>query len=125
MKTARQRLGQWGEQAAAAYLAGLGYTLLASNARSRYGELDLVALAPDGSATVFVEVKTRRSLAYGLPEASVTPVKQAHLLAASAAYLQAHPELPGSCRIDVIAILRRPGGQAPEIVHFENAVGAG
>ena len=119
MKTARQALGMWGEDRAARYLEGEGYSLVERNARTMYGELDLVVR--QGSALVFVEVKTRSSTAFGRPEEAVTAQKQAHLLAAAQAYLLSHPDLEGEWRIDVIAI-RRLRGLEPEIVHFENAV---
>lgn len=121
MKTARQRLGAWGEEQAAGYLTGQGYLILDRNARTRYGEIDLVARDPGRAVTVFIEVKTRRSDAFGLPESAVDTGKQAHLLASAQAYLQAHPGLEGDWRLDVIAIRRKPGQEAPEIVHFENA----
>lgn len=123
MRTTPQNLGRWGESLAAETLCGKGYTILARNARTAYGELDLVARqeTPRGAVTVFVEVKTRRSTAFGLPEAAITPKKQAHLLAAAQAYLQTNPELDGDWRIDVIAIRRIPDHEV-EIVHFENAV---
>ena len=119
MTTTRQKLGSWGETLAAEYLARKGYTVLESNVRTPHGEIDLVT--QQGVATVFVEVKTRSSTAYGPPESAITSTKQAHLLAAAQAYLQTHPELEGDWRIDVIAIRRRKG-MKPEIVHFENAV---
>ena len=121
MSNSRQNLGRWGENLAADYLSQQGYTIVARNARTPYGELDLVAR--QAQVTVFVEVKTRRSEKFGLPEAAITPQKQAHLLAAAQAYLQAVPELDGDWRVDVIAIRRTaaaPGGV--EIIHFENAV---
>lgn len=120
MTGARQALGRWGETQAAEYLGQLGYLVLERNARTAYGEIDLVAR--QGAVLVFVEVKTRSSTAYGLPEASVTSRKQAHLLAAAQAYLQAHPDLEGDWRVDVIAIQRQHSGQIPDIVHFENAL---
>ena len=55
----RRALGRLGERLAAAHLERLGYMILARNARTRYGEIDLVAF--NGDALVFVEVKTRRS----------------------------------------------------------------
>jgi putative endonuclease len=127
----RQVLGRWGEDQAVSYLVGLGYEILARNARTPYGEIDLVArqafnsapgMEPPDQLTVFVEVKTRTTLAYGLPEESVTRRKQAHLLASAQAYIQDHPELDGDWRIDVIAVQRKPGRQAPSIYHFENAI---
>ena len=123
-KTAAQSVGRWGEELAAGYLRQRGYSLLDRNARTPYGEIDLVAIPPAaaGSCTVFVEVKTRRSGAFGLPEESVTAGKRAHLLAAARAYLQAHPELGDAWRIDVVAIRQVDRAAPPEIVHFENAI---
>jgi putative endonuclease len=120
--TASQRLGRWGEALAADYLSRLGYQILECNARTRYGEIDLVARAPDRATIVFIEVKTRRSASLGLPEISVTARKRAHLLAAIQAYCQEHPEAGENCRLDVIAIQRLPDQPEPQILHFENAV---
>lgn len=124
MKTSRQRVGHWGEQLAARYLQKQGYILLGQNVRTPHGEIDLIASQPcgKGPCLVFVEVKTRRSGAYGLPEAAITASKRAHLLAAAQAYLQVHPELSGVWRIDVIAVRRVSPEAQPEIVHFENAI---
>lgn len=113
----RQSLGRWGEEQAASYLVEHGYTILQKNVRTPYGEIDL--LARHGAATIFVEVKARSSASLGPPEISVDACKQAHLLASARSYLQAHPEMDGDWRIDVIAILRFKD-QAPEITHFEN-----
>jgi len=54
----RRALGRRGEQLAAAHLERLGSTVLARNARTRYGEIDLIAF--DGRTLTIVEVKTRR-----------------------------------------------------------------
>jgi putative endonuclease len=116
----RQAVGGWGEKRAAAFLSQKGYTLLASNVRTPYGEIDL--LARQGQVLVFVEVKTRTSSAFGSPEEAVTPKKRAHLIQSAQAYLQAHPEVEDDWRIDVIAIRRLGRGRAEEIIHFENAV---
>ena len=115
--TSRQSLGRWGEAIAAEYLAERGYTILEHNARTPYGELDLIAR--QGDALVFIEVKTRASRSLGPPEISVTQTKQAHLLSAAKSYLQERPHLQYEWRIDVIAILRLPGQKA-QIEHFEN-----
>jgi putative endonuclease len=131
MKTSAQRVGRWGEELAAAYLHQIGYILLEQNACTPYGEIDLVAcqtsgdeLLNDGGVIVFVEVKTRRSASFGWPEESVTAKKRAHLTAAAQSYLQAHPEISGAWRIDVIAIRVSSPDASPEIVHFENAITA-
>src|SRR5882672_4787710 len=54
----RQALGRLGEQLALEHLERLGYSLVARNHRTRFGELDLIVT--DGRALVFAEVKTRR-----------------------------------------------------------------
>lgn len=121
MTGARQQLARWGEALAAEFLVARNYEILDRNARTPYGELDLIAR--QGSVSVFVEVKTRSSTAYGLPEEAVTPAKQAHILASAQHYLQTHPNLDGDWRVDVIAI-RRFLNRPPEIVHFENVLSA-
>jgi putative endonuclease len=131
MKNARQRLAGWGEAYGAAYLQQRGYRIIERNARTPYGEIDLVVAGASGMGqmsddskpvTVFVEVKTRRSTRYGYPEQAVTRRKRAHMLAAAQAYLQAHPELDGDWRVDVIAVFR-PDPKQPAIVnHFENVI---
>ena len=131
MKNARQRLAGWGEAYAAAYLQQRGYRIIERNARTPYGEIDLVAveasemgqiLAESKPVTVFVEVKTRRSTRYGYPEQAVTRRKREHMLAAAQAYLQAHPELEGDWRVDVIAVFRPDSKQTATVNHFENAI---
>ena len=119
MSKARQVFGKWGEEQAAAYLAERGYQILEQNARTAYGEIDIVTRQQ--SLLVFVEVKTRHNTRFGNPEEAVGVRKQAHLLEAAAAYIQAYPELGENWRIDVVAILDRPGTDV-EILHFENAV---
>ena len=129
MANRRQLLGRWGEDLAAEYLIERGFTILERNVRTRYGEIDLVAqLAEesislsDSPVTVFVEVKTRATRSFGLPEESVTARKREHMIAAAQSYLQEHLELGDAWRIDVIAIQRLHPGMSPSIHHFENAI---
>lgn len=126
MNIPAQDLGKWGEKLAADYLSKQGYSILAQNVRTPYGELDLIAEQgdksnPDIVTIVFVEVKTRRSQTFGYPEESITPSKQEHLISASLHYLQDHPELECDWRIDVIAI-ECYKNRGPSIHHFENAL---
>jgi len=115
----KQSLGRWGEDRAAEYLREKGYEILERNIRTEFGEIDL--LARQASTLVFVEVKVRSTQAYGHPEESVSLVKQQHMADAAESYLQAHPEIDGGWRVDVIAVSRRKN-QAPEILHVENAL---
>jgi putative endonuclease len=118
MGNQKQKLGRWGEDAAALYLTERGYTIVARNVRTEYGEIDLIA--KQGEQLVFVEVKARRGQQFGEPEEAVTLAKQEHLANAAESYLQANPH-SGDWRVDVIAINRRRGSEL-EIVHFENAL---
>lgn len=120
MSAYRQGIGRWGEQLAQEYLVKLGYQVVACNLRTPYGEIDIIAR--EGNTLVFVEVKTRTTGDFGAPEASVTPQKQAHLLASAQLYLQEHLEIDGDWRVDVIAISGSPRQPNPEITHFENAI---
>ncbi len=111
-----QRVGKWGENAAAQYLAEHGYEVKARNVRTPYGEIDLVAIKDD--FTIFVEVKARTSEFLGPPEIAVTPRKQAHMRACAEHYAQQNGI--AHWRIDVIAI--ETANRVPEIIHFENAI---
>lgn len=119
-KPNRKKLGQWGEEKAAQFMVEQGYKLMGKNIRTPYGEIDLIVRMED--VTVFVEVKTRSTQEFGFPEEAITPKKRLHLLEASQAFLQEHPEFDGDWRIDVIAIQSLSSETEPQIEHFENAV---
>jgi len=116
----QQRIGRWGEKAAEEYLIRQGCRIIDRNVRTEYGELDLVIR--HGDEIAFVEVKTRTGAAFGLPEEAITDNKRIHLVEAAQAYLQEHPGLGESWRVDVIAVQGKPGKGTPRVVWFENAV---
>jgi len=116
----RQRLGAWGEHQAEVYLLEHGMELLERNFRTRFGEIDLVMKQVE--QLVFVEVKTRSNDKFGMPEESVTPRKQEHLIKAAEQYLMDHPESPSDWRVDVVSVRGKPGANPPEILWFENAL---
>ncbi|WP_241688428.1 YraN family protein [Pseudoxanthomonas composti] len=94
------------EAAAQAELQRAGLKPVAANVRFRGGELDLVMLDPNargGPTLVFVEVRYRRSSAFGGGAASVDAGKRRKLVRAASLYLAQHPryaDLP--CRFDVV-----------------------
>ncbi|MCX5788146.1 MAG: YraN family protein [Elusimicrobia bacterium] len=90
------------ERQAAAFLENLGMRILERRYRSPLGEIDLVA--KDGETVVFVEVKARRSLAFGLPEEAVGFAKQRRLARAAEAYLALRGLDASPARFDVVAI---------------------
>ncbi len=123
MTIARQRLGAAAEQIAARRLASAGWEIVARNVRTRYGELDIVAL--DSGVLVFVEVKAGTvGTARGpeRPAFAVGPRKQRQVRRLAAAYLAEHPPLPSFDRIrfDVIGI-SFAAGQIADYEHIRAA----
>jgi putative endonuclease len=102
MSEPRQAVGKAGEEAAVEYLRQHGYRILERNYRCRFGEIDLIA--HDGAVLAFVEVKTRRSQAFGPAAAAVTRTKQQHLIKASQAYLMQRKKAKEVCRFDVVTV---------------------
>lgn len=98
-----ENLGRRGEDAAAAYLERIGYTLVDRNWQTKAGEIDLVAL--DGETVVMCEVKTRRSIRKGTPEDAVTPTKRRRITRLAAEYLQHAGLSDVPVRFDVITLL--------------------
>lgn len=118
MVTYQKSIGNKGENIAARYLQDKGYQILDQNFITRYGELDIVAI--ESETIVFVEVKTRTSTAFGLPETSVTQEKIERIQNAGLLWLQAHPEMPDDWRIDVISIFFDPQNHVSDLQHFIN-----
>lgn len=112
---AKDDLGRRGEGLAAQYLADAGYTLIDRNWRCARGEIDLVAR--DGNDTVFVEVKTRSSTAFGHPFEAITAQKLSRLKRLAGAWCEAHSYRRGVIRIDAISVIASPG-RAPIIEHL-------
>jgi putative endonuclease len=110
-------LGQFGESWAVAYLTRLKYKILDRNVRYRVGEIDIVA--QDGDELVFVEVKSRRNVRYGVPQASVTRTRYEHLASAIAEYLGRNRLEPPSYRVDVLALVIDASGQVRTCEHLK------
>lgn len=110
----------WGETLAAQFFTQQGYKVVERNFRTTYGEIDII-VQKEG-VLVFVEVKTRYTDTYGMPEISVTLKKREHLISAAQAYLQANQHPNMVWRIDVLAIRKLKDASQPKIVHFKNAI---
>lgn len=121
----RQQLGRCGEQLAAEHLERRGCLILERNYRSRWGELDIVALEPDTQTIVFIEVKTRRAPRVG----RVTPLESVHqrkrwqVRKMSGNWLAERPDRPRvkNLRFDAIGITLDHAGSLVELVHIEDA----
>ena len=101
-------------------LQELGYTILDTNYRCRWGEVDIVA--HDGDDIVFVEVRTRSSAQFGTPEESITGAKTQRLVATAQEYLQSKQLDSTNWRIDLVAVRMRSNGQLQCIDHLKHAV---
>jgi putative endonuclease len=124
MPHARQRIGQQAEELIARRLAAAGWEIVARNARSRYGELDIVAR--DGDTLVFVEVKAGRAGSAFGPERPVHSVdgrKQRRVRRLAAAWLATRPPLPRylEIRFDAVGVTLDRSGRPLEIEHLEGA----
>lgn len=109
-------LGKTGEQIAAEYLLAHGYDIRETNWRCGRLEIDIVATR--GTTLVIVEVKTRRTEAFGMPEDAVDNRKIRNLILAADAYIRM-TDLPFEIQFDIISILCN--SDSYEIEHIENA----
>jgi putative endonuclease len=116
-----RRLGDFAERVAASHLEAAGYTILERNWSVREGEIDIIASRRDD--LVFVEVRSKKgNMPQGTPEESITGRKAAHVRAAAAAYVAAHPEAPVNQRIDVVVLELDRKGRVMRVEQLENAI---
>jgi putative endonuclease len=94
-------LGNLGEELAVSYLQKEGYTILDTNWTFQKAEVDIIAQKDDILAVI--EVKTRSSIAFGLPQDFVNPKKIQLLVKAIDAYI-IKKDLNLNVRFDIIAI---------------------
>jgi putative endonuclease len=115
----RRWFGTRSERAAARFLRGRGYRIVARNYTCPYGELDLVAL--DGPTLVFVEVRSTGCADAERPAASVDAAKQSRLTNLALHYLQQHRLLGRPARFDVLTLSWPADQREPSIVHYPQA----
>lgn len=115
----KKQFGGKGEELACKYLLDVGFEIIERNYTYGKGEIDIIA--KDGEHLVFIEVKSRHSLKYGLPEYSITRGKLNQIRRIASAYLYEKEIEDTECRIDVVTILFLKD-QAPTINHIRNAL---
>lgn len=124
MTAQRQRIGRAAEELVAARLSAANWEIVERNARTRYGELDIVAL--DGHTLVFVEVKAgREGSAYG-PERPVLAVdrrKRQRVRRLAVAWMSERRDLAhyAEIRFDAVGVTFNRAGHATEIEHIAGA----
>jgi len=114
----RRWCGQRGEQLAVDYLQRQGLRIQQQNYRCRSGEIDIIAW--DGPTLVFVEVKTKSQLAFGVPQVMVDRRKQQKIVAVAMTYVQRQALQNTALRFDVVAVTLPSAGE-PEVTHVPAA----
>lgn len=124
MTVQRQRIGRVAEDLVAARLAASGWEILERNARTRFGELDVVAR--DGRTLVFVEVKAGREDSIFGPERPILGVdrrKQQRIRRLATAWMSERRDAPhyAEIRFDAVGITFDRAGRVVDVEHIEGA----
>ncbi len=109
--------GALGEEAAARYLEQNGYEILKQNYRVAGSEVDLIALK--GETVCFVEVKTRGTDDFGLPEEFVDERKRRKIIRAARIYTGNKKYENHFVRFDIVSVLHN--GKGYVIRHIQHA----
>lgn len=108
-KMSNQRTGAFGEELACQYLTAHHAEIVERNWRIREGEIDIVALDRNG-IFIFVEVKTRSSVAFGHPFEAINRDKARRMQRLALGWLATHGCLGCDYHIDAVAVLIAPDG---------------
>ena len=112
-------LGNLGEAETARYLRKRGCTLLASQWRCRFGEIDLIAR--ERKTICFVEVKLRGAHSPALPREFVDRRKQERLRTAAACWLSTNDLTDAPARFDVAEVYVDENGRVLRMEYLEDA----
>ncbi|MCQ2463261.1 MAG: YraN family protein [Clostridia bacterium] len=115
----KKELGNFGEQAAALSYEKDGYSVVQTNYRQRFGEIDVIAQGR--GCIVFCEVKLRSEKSMVSPAQAVDIYKQRKIIMTAQAWLCAH-NTPLQPRFDVVQIIHR-SGEILSLERIENAFG--
>jgi putative endonuclease len=114
----RQLLGLRGEHIAIAFLTSCGWAVEAH--RFKLGRHDLDLVIRKGSTVAFVEVKTRRSTAFGSAVEAVHQRKQRDIARVASVWVMRHGRPGDEYRFDLVAVDDSPGGK-PVVEHIADA----
>ncbi len=99
----KREFGGMGEQLAADYLAGIGFSILERNFRSgRFGEVDIIAAEKE--YICFIEVKTRTGDLFGTPAEAVGPSKRQKIRSLAWSYLKYRNLGEQNMRFDIVEV---------------------
>ena len=115
-KTSKQIIGAFGENLALRYLQKKGFKILARNIKISYQEIDIIANFKE--ITVFIEVRTKTTLAWGTAEESINNQKFANLQKAMTKYVYQYNLDPEKVRLDFVAVFIDKYKKIANIKHF-------
>ena len=115
MKTDNRKVGALAEGMAVQALRKKGFQILETNFQNRFGEIDIIA--KDKNILVFVEVKAKKGIEFGLPEEMISRGKLRKVKNMASIYMNGET-LP--CRIDVVAIILSFDNELLRLTHYEN-----
>jgi putative endonuclease len=98
-----QNLGKTGENLALGYLKSHSFSILETNFRSKFGEIDIIA--KKNHCIYFIEVKTRSNLDHGAPFEAVNKRKIYHIKKAAQYYLLKNSYPDYKLKVGVFSIL--------------------
>ena len=102
-------IGNIGEEAAVQALKKRGYKIIERNYRTKMGEIDIIA--KDGEYTVFVEVRLRKSNAFGSPADTIDERKQQKIIKAAQMYAVKNDIYDTPMRFDAVLINAETDGE--------------
>lgn len=115
MKVNNRQTGRLAENLAIEALKNKGYLILESNFLNRFGEIDIIA--KDKNILVFVEVKAKKGVEFGMPEEMISPSKLRKVKNMATIYMKGEM-IP--CRIDIVAIVLSHENDLIRLTHYEN-----
>jgi len=119
MQRSKKQIGDKGEDIAFDFLINKGYEVIQRNYRCRFGEIDIIA--EHNGIIIFIEVKTRHTASFGMPQEAITHSKIQKISKTAVLYVQEKNLIDQACRFDVIAITYPKYSLEPDILHIENA----
>lgn len=116
-------LGARSERLACRLLNKAGYKVLARNAETAAGEVDIIALSPNRAVLVMVEVKSRRAGSGHAPEVQAGPETIRRLRRAGEAVRRANGWTEKGIRVDVIGVEWPETGAGKPLIRHHLGVG--
>lgn len=101
----KNMVGKFGEDKSAEYLENNDYEVINRNYYCKFGEIDIIAVDKKTSELVFIEVKTRTNLSYGMPIEAINKQKIKHMKKSINHYIVNKNILNWDIRIDAIEVL--------------------